>query len=79
MKNKEEKDVHLSIEISSVSEKETSKNVNAGEKRLLFWACTGACRGWPWSRVAVLVWASCDEYSHNVLEGHMTIYASIAS
>lgn len=21
----------------------------------------------------------CDEYSHNVLEGHMTIYASIAS
>lgn len=25
---------------------------------LLFWACTGACRGWLWSQVAVMVWAS---------------------
>lgn len=29
-----------------------------GKKKLLFWAYTGACRGWPWSRVAVLVGAS---------------------
>lgn len=44
---------------SLVSVKKWKKKCKCwGKKNLLSWACTAACRGWPWSPVTVVVWAS---------------------